>query len=126
MDKPVSIITIRRLAIIYILILVALSVYPFNMLGHQKTFFYKIEFRLDYLTHFIIYLPFIWLFIRGLNKKIWVSLLWGFLTAVGTEYIQYHIPYRTFNINDLLANVFGILAGALLFLFFIKHKISSL
>jgi glycopeptide antibiotics resistance protein len=42
----------------------------------------------------------------------------GVLFALSTEAIQYLLPYRAFNINDLLANGFGVILG---FVFFISY-----
>ena len=50
-------------------------------------------------------------------------LLTGLLFASATEGLQYFLPYRAFNINDLLANLIGIMAGfALVLLISIRIK----
>jgi glycopeptide antibiotics resistance protein len=50
-------------------------------------------------------------------------LLLGFLFAAGSEALQYLLPYRAYNVNDLLANMLGILVGfSLLFLINIRKK----
>jgi glycopeptide antibiotics resistance protein len=35
----------------------------------------------------------------------------GLLMAFATEGVQYFLTYRTYNINDLLSNFLGVLAG---------------
>jgi len=50
-------------------------------------------------------------------------LLLGLLFASATEGLQYVLPYRTFNINDLMANLLGILVGfALVLLINIRKR----
>ena len=40
----------------------------------------------------------------------------GLLFAFGLEFIQYYLPYRAFNINDLIANGIGIAIGTIFFI----------
>ena len=42
-------------------------------------------------------------------------LLVAFGMAIVLEYIQMLLPYRSFNINDLIANASGVLVGALIY-----------
>jgi VanZ family protein len=42
------------------------------------------------------------------------------LFAIMSEVIQSFIPYRSFNLNDLIANIFGILIGLLIL--FVKPR----
>lgn len=50
-------------------------------------------------------------------------LLTGLLFASATEGLQYFLPYRAFNINDLLANLLGVMAGfAVLILYHFTTK----
>ena len=50
-------------------------------------------------------------------------LLLCLLFAAGSEGLQYLLPWRAYNVNDLLANMMGILLGfSLLFLFNIRQK----
>jgi len=35
----------------------------------------------------------------------------GLVFAAGAEFIHYFLPYRSFNINDLIGNVSGIILG---------------
>jgi glycopeptide antibiotics resistance protein len=71
---------------------------------------------LDYLSHVLIFIPFPTLLISANNsigKKLSVSIVLfaGFFTVVFLESVQYFLPYRTFNINDLIANTFGFIIG---------------
>jgi glycopeptide antibiotics resistance protein len=85
-------------------------------------------FRLDYLLHTLIFLP--WMFLVNLRaqsaKKILSEpftlrstfplltsyLIIGIIFATSAEGIQYWLPYRGFNIMDVLFNVLGVLIGA--------------
>ena len=50
-------------------------------------------------------------------------LLTGLLFASTTEGLQYFLPYRAFNINDLLANLLGVMVGfALVLLISIRKR----
>lgn len=73
------------------------------------------EFRIDYLSHSLIFLP--WSIFRCLffkkNKGIWFFL--GFCFALGIEGVQYFLPYRSFNWYDMMFNVVGLALGYLVF-----------
>ncbi len=74
-----------------------------------------IRIRGDYFFHVLAFLP--WAFflpIFSFSKPTW--LLLGIIFAVGSESLQYLLPYRAFNINDLLANTIGIAIGMAIFL----------
>jgi VanZ family protein len=90
-----------------------------QVFGHSNDT-YIINIRLDYISHFVLFIPWVILAYLSFGKEsaflnfdayIFISLL---IFAVLSEYIQYYLPYRTFNINDLLANVFGVLLGIIL------------
>ena len=120
---------------LYIVILFLLHLIPMGNILKEITL-NEIEiglFRLDYLLHTIVFLP--WMFlpylakrkkIRPTNKKrelssdpsilkAWPLALWlllGIIFAVAAEGIQYWLPYRGFNPMDMIFNVLGILIGA--------------
>ena len=54
----------------------------------------------------------------ALQPLMWI--LGGLLFAVFTEVVQYPLPYRAFNINDLMANGIGVGMGYLIILVFQK------
>jgi len=98
----------------YILILVFLP------LNGNKTFLnntFIIMIRLDYIFHILLFLPFALLLQQSMNTKIITSLFLGCLFASFCEIIQYFLPYRAFNINDLLANFLGIFLGVIIAIF---------
>ena len=114
----------KMVFIIYSSILFLLAVLPINSSGSVLNNTYIISVRLDYLIHFIIY--FFWMFLLkqlthsssrdSIHQVLIYYLLLGLAFAVWTESIQYFLPYRAFNINDLIANGLGVTAGLILFI----------
>lgn len=73
--------------------------------------------RLDHLIHASVYLPcaFFLMDFRFLNRRgrtpgaaVWLV---GVAVGVVTESVQYLLPYRGFDINDLVANFLGVTLG---------------
>jgi VanZ family protein len=115
---------LKKLLISYSLLIILLAVLPIN---GPNSFFndnYILEIRMDYLAHFAIFIP--WMILVWLYKKLIFKVLplktitWlliGLFLGLFAECIQYFLPYRTFNINDLAANTIGVLLGAVVFFF---------
>lgn len=55
-----------------------------------------------------------------INTIYWLAI--GFIFAILSEVVQYFVPYRAFNINDLMANSVGVLAGSLVLLLPFKKQ----
>jgi glycopeptide antibiotics resistance protein len=73
-----------------------------------------VHMRGDYFFHILTFFP--WAFFGLMMKKnLWLWLLPGLLFAFGTELLQLALPWRRFNINDLIANGAGIFLGTLIF-----------
>ena len=72
--------------------------------------------RMDYLLHTLLFIPLfpLWKLIRP-HLAWWFLLPAAVLIAVAAELIHLYIPYRGFNINDLLWNVAGVFLGSLLY-----------
>ena len=121
------------LFVFYCILLLLLSVLPLNGKSSPINHIFIVKIRLDYLLHAVVYLPWMSLiyfaFIQWgrkiLTKKVVTWLIFGLCTAFFTEGVQYYLPYRSFNINDLIANFSGVLIGLFFFLFivFIKKPI---
>jgi VanZ family protein len=76
-----------------------------------------LSFRGDYLLHAIVFMP--WMYFCLIYRHgvfLWMSI--GLMFAACSEGLQYLLPYRAFNINDLVANMMGVLLGSLLYLIF--------
>jgi len=113
---------------LYSVILLLLSVLPINSTGTAINHIFVVNIRLDYLLHCLVYIPMVYL--TWIDKEInstltgkafgWLVVL--LLFAAATEGLQYFLPYRAFNINDLLANCLGILVGLGFILIFERVK----
>lgn len=76
--------------------------------------------RMDHLLHASVFIP-CSLFIYDLYKRKWA--VWPTAVAIGvlTESVQALLPYRGFDINDMIANFLGVSLGWIIILT-IKHK----
>lgn len=119
-----------KIFLIYLAVLVLLSSLPINSTGSTINHIFIVSIRLDYLLHCIIYIPLVT--ILWIEKeyeflvKPWKTILWiaaMLIFAAATEGIQYFLPYRAFNINDLISNCLGIILGLIL-TFAIKQLIA--
>ena len=118
------------LGFLYVGLLLLGSVIP---IGNQASDIlmdnYTLDIRWDYLLHALIYLPLpLVLFYRRriIDGGLLVRLV--FISAfipVLFEFLQMAIPYRSFNINDLLANCFGVLMGWVFVLVLRKRLLSA-
>ncbi len=108
----------------YIFVLIILNLAP---LGGQALNTMKFgPFRMDYLLHTALFLPWMPLFFfreisahengkSGIGIRKWI--LWiisGTVLALGVEISQYWIPKRSFNPMDALFNALGVAVGAVL------------
>jgi glycopeptide antibiotics resistance protein len=99
----------RQLFRIYFIVVLVLMTLPLNKSG-SLNHIYVIKIRGDYFFHALIFLP--WAFFGPFMKKNpWLWFVFGLLFAVGSELLHYLIPYRRFNINDILSNSIGIILG---------------
>jgi glycopeptide antibiotics resistance protein len=100
---------VRKLFWLYFSAIVLLVILPINSAGELNNITI-LRLRGDYFLHALLFVP--WAFFYPAiksNKLFW--LLYGFLFAAGSEAIQYLLPYRAFNINDLIANIIGVMTG---------------
>ena len=113
---------LKKLFWIYTIILILLALLPVNGSGSVINHTYVVSIRLDYLIHCIIYLPWMYLLskLTGINishrfLRTLIIIFTAFMFSIINEVVQYYLPYRAFNINDLLANMLGIAMGFLFF-----------
>jgi len=100
----------------YSALLIGISVLPLSSATNNSlSSIYFLEFRLDHLLHVLIFT--IWGGLASMNanklakernKTLFYLFLVGLGLAVLTEYVQKFLPYRGYNVNDLLGNVIGI------------------
>jgi len=87
----------------------------------------------DKVVHFIFFfvLSYLWVGVGIkkkkdliLNRRLWINfLVFGLLPATFLETAQQLIPYRTFDINDLIINYIGIFSGLISYFYWPSCKI---
>lgn len=79
---------------------------------------YLLGLRMDHLLHASVFVPcsLFWMdLFRGRGRS-WYTWLAAVATGLLTEGVQYLLPYRGFDVNDLVANFLGVSLGWLLVL----------
>ena len=119
--KPVKFKRVLRiLFFLYCIAIILLTILPINGESSLLNDTYIVKIRFDYLLHTMIFLPFLPLVMYSFSttpqlkrtiKKILSLITIGIFFAIITEVIQLYLPYRTFNINDLISNTLGIILG---------------
>lgn len=107
----------------YILVIIALIALPLNTSSELNNITI-LQLRGDYFFHILLFLP--WMFFRKvfhIRYLYWLSL--GLFFASATEGLQYLLPWRAFNVNDMLANGMGVLVGFLVYFFYMKGEMSD-
>lgn len=107
----------RWLSVGYILLLMALMWLPLGGMGIPMNNF-VLGIRIDHLYHAAVYLPAVGLLSPLWGRHLLFTWLGCLLLCIVTESVQWLLPYRGFDINDLLANMIGVSLGlgmALLF-----------
>lgn len=105
---------IRIIVYLYLLGVVVLAFVPFGGVNVKLESVDVLSLRLDYLVHALVFIPLVplWWLVWP-HHRLWQVLLLGMVIAASAEVVQYIVPYRSFNINDMVANVLGVGAGAL-------------
>ena len=112
--------SLKKYFLIYVLLIIIFTVIPIGH-SHQLENKFIINFRLDHILHALEFIPWAF-FCMMLGRNTWFCFALGILFAVGTEVLQCAIPYRSFNINDMIANIIGIGIGFFVFMIFAKEK----
>jgi VanZ family protein len=74
--------------------------------------YHVVHIRLDHILHGLLMMPWFFLSIRLHGMKVLPAILLGILLALSAEGVQYFLPYRAFNVNDMISNVIGMMLGA--------------
>ena len=112
---------VKTLFVTYTILLFLVAILPVNSSGSAINHTFIVSIRLDYLLHCAIFIPWVFLLqkntqlnLRSFPVKTLGWLVVGVLFACAMEAVQYVLPYRAFNINDLLANGLGVVLGFIL------------
>ena len=91
----------------------------FNLEDKMNVEGLNFKFRLDYLAHILAFMPWaVWGYLLKKRKLKWF--IWGIVLAMLMEGLHYFVPYRVFNVVDLIANLFGVLLGyVIIYLWFL-------
>ena len=111
----------RKLRPWYFLALAILMWAPLNGLGVPLDN-YILGLRADHLLHASVYLPCAWILKDLFHRRRWWA--WPAAISIGllTESVQYLLPYRGFDINDMVANTLGVTLGWVIYLCISKHR----
>ena len=114
----------KKVFYLYLIALILLSILPINGANSSLNNNYVLSIRLDYLAHFIVLLPYFLLINKEVktSQGVLLQILLALLFASFLETVQYILPYRTFNINDLIANWIGIALSITSFHLVLKAK----
>jgi glycopeptide antibiotics resistance protein len=109
---------------IYFIAVILLIILPINGEGFNLNDIMIISIRGDYFIHALVFIPWAF-FMPAMHQKAGLWLLLGLLFSTGTEMLQYLLPYRRFNINDLISNSMGILIGMMVVQILIKKFLAQ-
>lgn len=102
---------------LYFFAIILLITLPINKSGSLNNIT-VVHLRGDYFFHILTFIP--WAFFGFMmNKNLWRWMIPGLFFAFGAELLQLIVPWRRFNINDLIANGAGVLLGTLIFIFIV-------
>lgn len=93
-------------SVVYFILLLLLMWAPVGGLGIPLDNF-VFGLRTDHLLHASVYLFCAFFLFDWLRRRPWPILLLTLLVGIVTESVQYLLPYRGFDVNDLAANFLG-------------------
>lgn len=123
MKKVQQIYQNKRIAIlIYALCIAAMQLFGSNFMDIPLNERYLFNVRLDYVFHFLFFLPLApcWRISFPKHNK-WKVLLYTLLIGALSELIQMFLPARVYNIYDLISNIAGVLTGFVIGLFYFRR-----
>lgn len=101
-----KVLSTKTIFILYVIAVILLAILPLNSSVSLNNITI-LRLRGDYFFHILLFAP--WAFFRPVFNAGWLR--WvaaGLFFAAGSEGLQYLLPYRAYNVNDLLANVIGV------------------
>jgi len=119
LGKYQYLLTTKRLRLlfgIYLFFLILLAVLPINgTTNTTPTDVFIINIRLDHLLHATLFIPWAFLYLVTFRPVKWdeklMLVVYGLLMASAAEGVQNFLTYRSYNINDMIANWMGVVLG---------------
>ncbi len=103
---------LKAMLVIYLIVVGVLSVVPFSSQGVSFNSIHVLSLRLDYLLHALVFIPLVPLWrVSRPDTPLWLVFFLSLGLAAAAEGIHYFVPYRSYNINDLLGNMTGVVLG---------------
>lgn len=108
---------------VYIVLIFLVACLSLNGVSRALNETFILEFRADYLIHMGLFLFLMFLISRAYHVNfrtrpyavvMWTSI--AIFIAFIAEGVQYFLTYRAFNINDLIANILGVVLGMMFFI----------
>lgn len=115
----------RYLSVAYFILLFFLMWAPINGMGLRLDNF-VLGIRADHLLHASVFLFCAFFLMDWLRYRPFAVWLTALAVSVATESVQLLLPFRAFDVNDLLANFIGVSVGMVLVLPYVNRKRSSL
>ena len=114
----------KRISVIFYVYLIGLFIAHVMKTGGEidlNNYFWGI--RADHWIHATMFIPMgIFVFIL-FQKNRWLPFLFGFVACFFFESLQYYLPYRSFDLTDIMADACGVSIGMILwFMFFQKVR----
>ncbi len=114
---------VRFLLFVYLVVVLVVTIIPTGSSGKSLNNITVLSLRADYLIHALIFLPLVPLWkVTFPRHRLWWVMLIGFVIAALAEISHYYLPYRAYNVNDLLFNMLGVLLGGLAVFLMIPHQ----
>ena len=118
-EKYFNLLTAKRLRLLfggYLFFLILIAVLPINSTTNTTlTDVHVISIRLDHLLHATLFVPWAFLYMVTFRPVKWdeklMLVVYGLLMASAAEGVQYFLTYRSYNINDMIANWMGVVLG---------------
>ena len=115
-----NILTSKNGAVWYFVALALLMWLPLNGVAPLDNYLFGL--RADHLLHASVYLPCVYFLGRLVRSPLVVLWLLSICIGLLTESVQWLLPFRGFDVNDLLANAIGVTLGFLVHICLLKEK----
>lgn len=119
----------RNVSLAYLILIAIANFLPLNSTSISFGEPVFKNYKSEHLLHAIAYFPvgfFIFILLYDVfsrnSSRLIVAALYSLLFGLLTECAQYFLPYRAFSLNDLTANLIGVLLGFVFIFFFLKLK----